>query len=342
MAVSYDISDRKNVKEEWRVFQDGEYISSRLIGDELVLLSNYYVDISEDADVVKANCVPENSCDGKTFSRVAVDDICIMEEICDTSYLVASVLDTDDENTLKTEAVLGAGQNVYCTTDTLYATSTEYNYNNARMAEVFDYSETVKTQIYKFDISDYDIKYLKNASVDGSALNQFSMDEYNGYLRIATTSGSWGDSLTNQLYILDENLQTVGKIEGIAKGESIRSVRFVGDTGYVVTFEQTDPLFVIDLSDPEKPEMLGSVEITGFSSLLVPAGDGKLIGIGMSTAEGEFGEVEDGLKIALFDISDPLEPKVLDSKEYKDKSSDVQYDHKALVVNNREGWYALQ
>jgi uncharacterized secreted protein with C-terminal beta-propeller domain len=130
-------------------------------------------------------------------------------------------------------------------------------------------------------------------------------------------------------------------LRGFAAGESIKAVRFMGDTSYVITYEQTDPLFVIDLSDPEKPELLGSVEITGFSSLLVPAGDEKLIGIGMSTSEGEFGETEDGLKIALFDVSDPLEPKVLDSKEYKDRSSDVQYNHKALVVNNREGWYAL-
>ena len=113
MAVAYDISDRKNVKEEWRVFQDGGYISSRLIGDELVLLSQYYVDITQDVETVKENCVPENSCDGKEFSRVLVNDICIMEDVYDTSYLVASVLDTDDENTLKTEAVLGAGQNVY-------------------------------------------------------------------------------------------------------------------------------------------------------------------------------------------------------------------------------------
>ncbi len=336
MAVSYDISDRKNIKEEWRVFQDGYYISSRLIGDELVLLSNYYVDISEDADAVKATCIPENSSDGKTFSRVAVDDICIMEEICDTSYLVASVLDTDDENTLKTEAVLGAGKNVYCTTDTLYATSTEYNYNNARMAEVFDYSETVKTQIYKFDISDYDIKYLKNASVDGSALNQFSMDEYEGYLRIATTSGNWGDSLVNQVYVLDKNLETVGLLKDIAKGETIKSVRFTGNTAYVVTFVQTDPLFVIDLSDATAPKILGELKIPGYSAYLHPVGDGLVMGVGLDGTEtGTNG----GMKVSLFDVSDPTKPVECgkftitghDGEErYVYIESEAFYDHKAL------------
>ncbi len=336
MAVAFDISDKNNIKEEWRVFQDGYYISSRLIGDELVLLSNYYVDISEDADVVKATCVPENSCDGKTFSRIAVDDICIMEEICDTSYLVASVLDTDDENTLKTEAVLGAGQNVYCTTDTLYAISTDYNYNNARMAEVFDYSETVKTQIYKFDISDYDIKYLKNASVDGSTLNQFSMDEYNGYLRIATTSGDWGDSLVNQVYVLDENLETVGLLKNIAKGERIKSVRFTGNTAYVVTFVQTDPLFVIDLSDVTAPKVLGELKIPGYSAYLHPVGDGLVMGVGVDGTEAG---TNGGMKVSLFDVSDPKNPvecgKFTMSGYESDErqvyvDSEAYYDHKAL------------
>lgn len=336
MAVSYDISDRENVKEEWRIFQDGSYISSRLIGDRLVLLSNYYVDISQDVDVVKENCVPENSYDGKEFSRVAVNDICIMEEVNDTSYLVASVLDTDDENTLKTEAVLGAGQNVYCTTETLYATSTEYDTGDARKAEVFDLSSTEKTQIYKFDIRDYDIKYLKNATVNGSALNQFSIDEYNGYLRIATTSGNWGENLVNQVYVLDENLETVGLLKDIAKGERIESVRFTGNAAYVVTFIQTDPLFVIDLTDVKAPKILGELKIPGYSAYLHPVGDGLVMGVGVDGTESG---TNGGMKVSLFDVSDPTNPVECgkftmsgynsDNKQiYVD--SDAYYDHKAL------------
>ncbi len=336
MAVCFNISDRKNVKEEWRVFQDGGYISSRLISDELVLLSNYYVDITQDVDVVKENCIPENSCDGKKFSRVEVNDICIMEEVFDTSYLVASVLDIDDENTLKTEAVLGAGQNVYCTTETLYATSTEYNYNDARKAEVFGLSGAEKTQIYKFDIRNYDIKYLKNASVNGSALNQFSMDEFNGYLRIATTSGSWGESLINQVYVLNDKLETVGLLKDIAKGERIKSVRFTGNTAYVVTFVQTDPLFVIDLTDVKAPKILGELKIPGYSAYLHPVGDGLVMGVGVDGTEtGTNG----GMKVSLFDVSDPTKPvecgkftmsgyETNEAQVYVD--SEAYYDHKAL------------
>lgn len=336
MAVCFDISDRNNVKEEWRVFQDGGYISSRLIGDELVLLSNYYVDISQDVDTVKESCVPENSCDGKEFSRVAVSDICIMEDVYDTSYLVASVLDIDDKNTLKTEAVLGAGQNVYCTTETLYATSTEYNSADARKAEVFSLSSIAKTQIYKFDIRNYDIKYLKNASVDGSALNQFSMDEYNGYLRIATTSGNWGENLINQVYVLDGNLETVGLLKDIAKGERIKSVRFTGNTAYVVTFVQTDPLFVIDLTDVTAPKILGELKIPGYSAYLHPVGDGLVMGVGLDGTESG---TNGGMKVSLFDVSDPTKPvecgkftmsgyNTENRQVYVD--SDAFYDHKAL------------
>ncbi len=336
MAVCFDISDRENVKEEWRIFQDGGYISSRLIGNQLVLLSNYYVDITQDVDTVKENCVPENSCDGKKFSRVLVNDICIMEDVYDTSYLVASVLDIDDENTLKTEAVLGAGQNVYCTTETLYATSTEYHSGDARKAEVFGLSGAEKTQIYKFDIRDYDIKYLKNAAVDGSALNQFSMDEFNGYLRIATTSGNWGENLVNQVYVLDENLETAGLLKDIAKGERIKSVRFTGNTAYVVTFIQTDPLFVIDLSDVKAPKILGELKIPGYSAYLHPVGDGLVMGVGLDGTEtGTNG----GMKVSLFDVSDPTKPvecgKFTMSGHYSANKqiyvdSDAYYDHKAL------------
>ncbi|MGN1316830.1 MAG: beta-propeller domain-containing protein [Acutalibacteraceae bacterium] len=343
MAVAYDISDRKNPVEEWRVFQDGSYISSRLIGDELVLLSNYYVDITEDEEKVRENCIPENSCDGKEFSRVSVNDICIMDKIYDTSYLVASVLDTDDENTLKTEAVLGAGENVYCTTKTLYATSTDYDWENERMAEVFDLSSTPKTQIYKFDIRDYDIKYLKNAAVDGSALNQFSMDEYNGYLRIATTSGNWGDSLVNQVYILDENLETVGLLKNIAKGETIESVRFTGNTAYVVTFVQTDPLFVIDLTDVTAPKILGELKLPGYSAYLHPVGDGLVMGVGLDGTESG---TNGGMKVSLFDVSDPTKPtecgKYTISGYDGDGSgiyveSEAYYNHKALCWDEEKG-----
>lgn len=334
MAVCFDISDRSNPTEMWRTYQDGTYISSRLIGEQLVMMSTYGVDLNCDEEEVVENCVPMYGTDMGNYARVPCDCICIMEEIYDTRYLVASTLDIKDVNTVKTQAVLGAGEDVYCTTETLYATSTAYERDTVK-AEVFGYSEA-KTQIYKFDIRDFDVKYLGNTTVNGTALNQFSMDEHNGYLRIATTTGNWGDSLTNQVYVLDNSLQIVGEITGIAKGETIKSVRFTGDTGYVVTFEQTDPLFVIDLADPVNPVTKGELKIPGFSAYLHPAGDGLLLGVGV---DGDENGQNGGMKVSLFDVSDPQNPVECDKvtvsapqseNRYTYLQSDAYYNHKAM------------
>ncbi len=334
MAVCFDITDRRAPAEMWRIYQDGSYISSRLIGDQLVLLSEYGVNLRDDEEEIVENCIPTIGYNAGDCKRIACDCIVVMEEIYDTTYLVASTLDIDSKDSLKTQAVLGAGDNVYCTTETLYATSNDYSevYTKGDLAiEIFGY-DTIDTQIYKFDIRNYNIVYLGNAKVPGTALNQFSMDEYNGYLRIATTSGSWGDDLTNQLYVLDDDLQTVGKIEGVAQGESIRSVRFVGDTGYVVTFEQTDPLFVIDLSDPTNPVIKGELKIPGFSSYLHPVGDGLMLGVGFDGTEtGTNG----GLKISLFDVSDPENPVECDKYVV---SVDNDYDETWSYINC-DAWY---
>lgn len=335
MAAAFDISDKKSPKETWRIYQQGDYVSSRLVGNELVLISNYYVDISAEEQEVIDGCVPQISVDDGEFNRISASDICIMDEVCDSRYLVASVMNIGDKETLKTQAVLGGGENVYCTTETLYVTSTEYN-DSGRVIEVFGGSGTQKTQIYKFDITNYDIKYLKNASVDGSALNQFSMDEYNGELRIATTLGDWGENLTNQLYVLNESLETKGLLKDIAKGERIQSVRFSGETAYVVTFIQTDPLFVIDLSDSEKPVILGELKIPGYSTYLHPVGEGLVLGVGY---DGNDNGTNGGFKVSLFDVSDPTKPVEsgkfvisAQSAKYKWKniSSTAYSTHKAL------------
>lgn len=305
-AVAYDISNRANPKEEWRIYQSGEYVSSRLIGDELVLISRYRVDITGDNDTVKNSCIPETAVGGD-FERISSSDICIMESVCDSTYLVASVLNVNDENTLKTKAVLGGGSNVYCTNETLYVTNAEYtSYGSKNGAEIFDSSTKSQTQIYKFDIRNNQIKYLKCAKIDGTALNQFSIDEYNGNLRIATTSGTWGKNVVNQIYVLDENLETLGVLKNIAKGENIRSVRFMGETAYVVTFEQTDPLFVVNLSNPENPVIEGELKIPGYSAYLHPVGDGLVLGVGV---DGDEDGSNDGFKASLFDVSNPNAPE---------------------------------
>lgn len=340
MAVCFDISNRAEPVETWRVYQDGDYVSSRLIGNQLLMISNYYVDISCDEEQVKKTCVPQVGCDSVAMGRVDADCITVMENVYDSCYLVVSTLDTENKDTLKTQAVLGAGENVYCTTETLYATSTDYVYSDG-VEEIFG-STSSKTQIYKFDIRNFDVRYLGCGAVEGSALNQFSMDEYNGYLRIATTSGDWGESLVNQLYVLDSDLNIVGSVTDIAKGETIKSVRFTGDTGYVVTFEQTDPLFVIDLSDPKKPEIKGELKIPGFSTYLHPVGENLVLGVGV---DGDENGQNGGMKVSLFDVSNPEKPVECDKVTVNGVDSDYRwvyvnsaayYTHKALCWDSSD------
>lgn len=188
--------------------------------------------------------------------------------------------------------------------------------------------------------------------------NQFSMDEYEGNLRVATTyvvetrteenydeetgigSISYEEPLySNRLYILDDNLKEIGKIDDLAKDEKIYSVRFMGKMGYIVTFEQVDPLFVIDLSDPTNPQIKGELKIPGYSSYLHPYDETHIIGIGYNTKSNGYGGITtDNMKMSMFDVSDVENPKEMFSidigKSYT--SSELLYNHKVLFYKKSD------
>ena len=196
--------------------------------------------------------------------------------------------------------------------------------------------ETEKTVIYKIEIDEEHIEYKTQGEVPGTLLNQFSMDENNGYFRIATTTGnSWQDTSLNHLYVLDKNLKVVGSVEDLAKGERIYSVRFMGDRAYMVTFKQVDPLFVIDLKIPSNPRVLGYLKVTGFSNYLHPYDENHIIGVGREASEE--GRAQ-GLKIALFDVTNVQNPKEISKYEVKQGWSDSNalYDHKAFLFNKEK------
>ena len=155
----------------------------------------------------------------------------------------------------------------------------------------------------------------------------FSIDEYKGYLRIVTTRGE-----ANSVYVLDKDFKIVGSIENLAKDERVYSARLMGDIGYFVTFRETDPLFTVDLSNPKKPKIIGSLKIPGFSDYLHPYGEGKLLGIGMNVDEETM--ITDGVKLTMFDISDPSDVKEENTCVLKNVySTDVSYDYKAALVD---------
>lgn len=183
-------------------------------------------------------------------------------------------------------------------------------------------------------------------SVPGKVLNQFSMDEKDGYFRIATTdSNNWNsDTDTNNMYVLNEKLEVVGKIENLAKGEKIYSVRFMGNRAYMVTFVQTDPLFVIDLSEPTNPVVLGELKIPGYSKYLHPYDETHIIGFGENTTTNKYGGVvTDGMKMALFDVSNPSNPKELYSVDIGEKGtySEILNNHKALLFSKEKNIIAF-
>jgi uncharacterized secreted protein with C-terminal beta-propeller domain len=164
-------------------------------------------------------------------------------------------------------------------------------------------------------------------------LNQFSMDEYEDYFRVATTTH--GETPLNNVYVLNMALNITGSLENLAAGETIYSARFMGDRGYLVTFRQVDPLFVIDLSDPNNPRELGYLKVTGYSDYLHPYDENHLIGIGKETTEeGEFAWYQ-GVKISLFDVSDVNNPVEISKYEIGDRGTDspVLWDHKAFLFD---------
>ena len=320
----YDIGDIEHITLLDSMRQSGGYDSSRMIGDMLYTVSSYYpyenriIPIcgrGEEPDAVPADCI---------YSLADNDS---------DSFLVLGAYDTlDYTSQTESKSILGGVDDIYCNEDHMYIYSTAWE-NNDYDAYWTGKSAQINSRILKADLTD-GIAFTAYTEVSGTIDDQYALDEYNGNLRVATTSSKdWID--TNNLFVLDENLNEIGSVTGFADNESIKAVRYMGDTAYVITYEQTDPLFVIDLSDPTAPAILGEVKISGFSTMLVPIGGDKILGIGYHTEDEDYTtlEVQEGLKLALFDVSDKANPQVLDSVSYVYCDSAVQYNPKALVYN---------
>lgn len=198
------------------------------------------------------------------------------------------------------------------------------------------------TAIHKIAIGDGAIRYVAMGEVPGALHNQFSMDEYGGNLRTATTSSVYtrsGQYTYNNVFVLNGQMDTIGSLTHIAEQETIYSTRFVGDRLYMVTFRRIDPFFVIDLSSPENPKILGKLKIPGYSDYLHPYDASHIIGIGKETSSNEWGGVStSGVKLALFDVSDVENPKQLDKVQIGDAGSDsaALYDHHAFLFNRNK------
>ncbi|HEY7538344.1 MAG TPA: beta-propeller domain-containing protein [Gaiellaceae bacterium] len=246
-------------------------------------------------------------------------------------------LEPVDSNSIVTD-----GRIVYASPESLYV-ATERWADRPLPATPTDAPAAVTTAIHKFDISDpAKTVYRGSGQVSGFLLNQWSLSEYGGVLRVASTEApAWwsgvqpeSESFVTTLREREGKLVTIGRVGELGRGERIYAVRFVGDVGYVVTFRQVDPLYTLDLSDPSHPAVLGELKIEGYSAYLHPVGDDLILGLGQDASEE--GRVR-GTQLSLFDVSNLRKPVRLHQKVIGPGSSEAEYDHHAFLYWPKTG-----
>lgn len=228
------------------------------------------------------------------------------------------------------DTVYSNGTSLYVASDQRWRILPQGRLDPREPAEIDD-----RTELYKFDTSQPGPpRFAAAGSVPGWLINQYAMSEWEGHLRVATTSGeSWVEERPSEsaVYVLaerDGELVETGSVGGLGKTERIYSVRFTGPIGYVVTFRQTDPLYTLDLRDPAAPAVLGELKITGYSAYLHPLGDGRLIGVGQ--AADPDGRVQ-GTQVSLFDVSDLADPTLVATHQVAGGRSEAEFDPHAFL-----------
>ncbi len=335
----YDVSNINSPKFISSLQQDGSYRTSRKSGDYVYVFTQHYIYYFDNSSK-KRDYIPWVESQILDYTNIYIP-----ETTQSTSYVVLTSIDLNDaEHFTDKKAVLASADIFYVSNENIYVSEYVYNYRNTDRNNYTSYTSD-QTQLLKLSYSKGIFSPEGSIKIKGTLNNQFSLDEYNGYLRVVTTVNnshqtyrgnddtySYDNYITNSLYVINSNLELVGKIENIAKDERIYSARFYGDTGYFVTYRNTDPLFSVDLSDPTNPEIIGALKIPGFSTYMHFYGDGKLLGIGQET-DPDSGEIL-GIKLSMFDISDPSDVKEIDKFVLYDVFwSEALYNHKAILVN---------
>jgi len=303
----FDVSDKAHPVLARNLTISGSYFNSRMIGNYV------YAVVSQPANVLnEAVALP------KVYDKTKMSDIepsrIYYTEVVEptyftfTTFIGLNILDDAQQPTNMT-IMMGGASTMYVSPDNMYVTYPTWN-------------EGQYTSIYRVSINGDSLVFEAKGSVPGYVLNQYSMDEYSGYFRVTT---NWnGGTRMNNVYVLNMSLAIVGRLENLAKNENLHSVRFMGDKCYLVTFKNTDPLFVIDLSQPANPQVLGELKIPGYSDYLHPYDDTHLIGVGKETVEAEVDDFAwyQGLKLSLFDVSNVNDPRQLAKYVIGDRGTD--------------------
>ncbi|MCZ8512054.1 beta-propeller domain-containing protein [Paenibacillus filicis] len=380
-TLVYDLTDRSHLKLIRDTELEGNYVSSRKVDSSLYVVTNKNMNRFP---LLRGNASPEvkqtaddlpayrDSAAGDGFIQIGYEDIRYFPKSVVPQYLLIGALPLDQpEKKMQVTSYLGSGNQVYASVQNLYVTANELEPAAPKTETaapggdaaapaakpVRPVPREMSSVIYKFGMEDGTVSYKGRGKVPGTALNQYAMDEQDGYFRIATTKGdTWrNDEYTskNNVYVLNESMATVGKIEDIAPGERIYSVRFMGSRAYMVTFKQTDPLFVLDLKDPAAPKILGQLKIPGYSDYLHPYDENHLIGFGKDAVEvpaknGSGGAdrtvaYHQGMKLALFDVTDVEHPVEMFKQTIGDRGTDSELLHnpKALLFSKEKNVLAF-
>lgn len=312
---TYNIADRKNARLEGSVVVEGEYADSRKVGDIVYLFCNkgiLYNETTYKGD--KEKIIP-------LVNDKKIPSGCIyVQDHADSEFIAVSVNAKKPSEIVDQMMVMNTNVNVYMGTDVIYLYSTEYK------------KEKTYTNITKFQYKDGYMSGVASKSIKGEITDVFVISESNDILRVLTTE--WNEQSKNRLYMLDDKMKIIGKLSGIADGEEIYAARYIGDIAYFITYHNTDPLFAVDISDAETPKIIGKIKITGFSDYLHPYGKNKLLGIGYETdaATGE----QLGVKLTMFDISNPEKLKVIDTLHIDGDYCSAADDYKTALVDSEK------
>lgn len=335
----YDLTDPTKPVLDKNYELTGGFHSSRLTDNELLVIANQYNLIMYDdngGEKVNDPAVTETT-SGTTVSSLDTKSAYVLPGKQGDSFVNILKLDLDSSADPKITSFLGNIQTIYVDFDNLLLAQYRYEVTNQTTGE----GKTL-TDLLRFDLESLELK--ADASIEGYLLNQFSLDIFDGNIRVASTKWSSDGKVSNAIHVFNLALEPQSSIVNLAEGESIRAVRFMGEKGYLVTFENVDPLFVIDLSNPKSIKVTGELKVPGFSTYLHPVSDTVLFGIAedleVIPMTDQYGNKWNsvnrfGMKISLFDVSDPTKPTELKSLRVVGQYgyTEASYNHRAVVYD---------
>ena len=359
----YNIDNKENPLLQKSFTLESSYYTSRCTNNKLYIISSGYLKKKKDEKKIRREYTEDGQ--SKTLSLENIKRIKDVETSKETTIAVVDM--NNPKRDVKISKYLIDVSNAYVSENNIYLADYKREYkadSGLKVSALFglkgvfglfdqknynyNYSYKKQTNIYKFAINDGDLKYVSKATVDGATVNQYSMDEKNGHLRIATYNED-GTSIT----IFDDNMNKLGETAKMGKGEKMYSSRFIGNKAYLITYKTIDPLFVVDLSNEKNPQVLGELKISGYSAYLHPYDENHLIGIGMETETKTNKDLNGrvtststvvvGMKMALFDVSNVNNPVTLSTTVIGDRrtTSAILSNPKALLFSKERELIAI-